>query len=82
MAARPALRLAALLLLRSQARGIVRRDDVDPQLYATTPAAYQSAVQRFFNWSASHDTAVTFLISGGAKFFSPPLVSGPHYAYE
>ena len=33
-------------------------------------AAYQSAVQRFFNWSASHDTAVTFLISGGAKFFS------------
>ena len=44
MAARPALWLTALLLLRSQARGIVRRDDVDPQLYATTPAAYQSAV--------------------------------------
>ena len=44
MAARPALRLAALLLLRGQARGIVRRDDVDPQLYATTPAAYQGAV--------------------------------------
>ena len=33
-------------------------------------SAYEQAVSRFFNWSMTHNAAVTFLISGGAAFYS------------
>jgi hypothetical protein len=33
-------------------------------------SAYEQAVTNFFQWSVSHDAAVTFLISGGSIFYS------------